>query len=497
MAEVRGVSALQSEIAKARENLKGVDEHIKKLTGRDPTERRQFPGPRRRVVSASGELRGNERIFNQARREIETYVPPVKRRVVGTAFSRLGPPRLAGRDRVKADSGDEEDMPNKPVVQSSVVNVIASKTPRSRKESIDGQSADRKGTARNKRMFGLLLGTLQKFKTEAKETEDRETHRKEIEKKLEEKFKQEKEEIIKERRQLFEERKHQQAKIQRLEQKMELVDMHEESEKEVKKLVNFLRTKAKPHIYYMPKIMNETLSSKLEDSKKAVEEMIKERKKRLEEEIERLMAEDIPDDHEHQSDEEEETKEKTDKENRENLRRRSHSGHKDRSSDPSPRKGLESSKRGSPRKGGDSSEGRRKSHEGESRRRDSHEGVRKRRKSSTDRHEGSSKYRRKSDGEGGHDRRSRRDSHRSRKDDVPREVKINYDDPEMEETEEVTTKGESEVKPPEPKKEDVKSTSVADIQLPESRTESDERKIVMAEDAEEGEEGMSMDAVDE
>lgn len=40
MAEVRGVSALQNEIEKARENLKGVDENIKKLTGRDPTERR-------------------------------------------------------------------------------------------------------------------------------------------------------------------------------------------------------------------------------------------------------------------------------------------------------------------------------------------------------------------------------------------------------------------------------------------------------------------------
>lgn len=53
----------------------------------------------------------------------------------------------------------------------------------------------------------------------------KETHRKEIEKKLEDKFKQEKEEIIKERKQLFEERKNQQAKIQRLEQKMELVEM--------------------------------------------------------------------------------------------------------------------------------------------------------------------------------------------------------------------------------------------------------------------------------
>jgi hypothetical protein len=40
MEEVRGVSALQNEIEKAREKMKDVDENIKKLTGRDPTERR-------------------------------------------------------------------------------------------------------------------------------------------------------------------------------------------------------------------------------------------------------------------------------------------------------------------------------------------------------------------------------------------------------------------------------------------------------------------------
>ena len=50
-----------------------------------------------------------------------------------------------------------------------------------------------------------------------------EEQRKEIEKKLEEKFKQEKEDIIRERRQLFQARKQKQLKIRLIEQKMELV----------------------------------------------------------------------------------------------------------------------------------------------------------------------------------------------------------------------------------------------------------------------------------
>lgn len=49
-----------------------------------------------------------------------------------------------------------------------------------------------------------------------------EEQRKEIEKKLEEKFKQEKEDIIRERRQLFQARKQKQLKIKLIEQKMEL-----------------------------------------------------------------------------------------------------------------------------------------------------------------------------------------------------------------------------------------------------------------------------------
>ncbi len=40
MAAVRGVAALQHELEKAKENLKDVDDNIKKLTGRTPGELR-------------------------------------------------------------------------------------------------------------------------------------------------------------------------------------------------------------------------------------------------------------------------------------------------------------------------------------------------------------------------------------------------------------------------------------------------------------------------
>ena len=37
---VKGVELLQKELQKAQENLKDVDENIKKLTGRDPKDRK-------------------------------------------------------------------------------------------------------------------------------------------------------------------------------------------------------------------------------------------------------------------------------------------------------------------------------------------------------------------------------------------------------------------------------------------------------------------------
>ena len=40
MAEMRGMTILQNEIEKAKDKLKDVNENIKKLTGRDPSDLR-------------------------------------------------------------------------------------------------------------------------------------------------------------------------------------------------------------------------------------------------------------------------------------------------------------------------------------------------------------------------------------------------------------------------------------------------------------------------
>ncbi|XP_033734883.1 pinin-like [Pecten maximus] len=493
MADVRGVSALQDELEKAKESLKDVDDNIKKLTGRDPTE----PRPSTRRVTAVPDGRGRERLLLQARWGPDEDVQ-AKRRVIGGAFSRLAPMHRMGRGRPPRgrDSGDEDDLPNKPTIQSSVI--ATPKESRTRQSSIEEQNSDRKGTARNRRMFGLLLGTLRKFKDEAKETEDKEVQRKQIEQKLEEKAISEKEDLLRERHQLFLERKQQQAKIRRLEYKMELIEIHDAWEKETRKLENFIHTKAKPHIFYLPKSMDAVLEGKRKETVKYVEDMIDERRRKLQIEIEDLMAKNQQSGKaDMEGDEEEEGamegNRNTDKENR----RRKSSGER-----VDLHRQLE--QRGSHRGGRDG------------------EIPRKRRKSDSvaedDRHSRAGKHRRRSREEG--DRSGgRRDSHKvgaSRRDDKARDrteprVEINYNDEEDEEEEEEgelrteSTNSNSNNNEENKDKRTVEQSDTSgkldkmdtgDTQAEISKS-AKQTQAMMAEDEEEGEEGEVHDAVDE
>ncbi|CAL1535688.1 unnamed protein product [Lymnaea stagnalis] len=294
MAELSGVEVLQSEIEKAKDKLRNYNENIKKLTGRDPSR----PGIRRILSGDGGErdedgfngrnARGRGRLFGMARRGImEDNGPPSKRRVIGGAFSRLGPVPVAARRREREDSPYEEELPNKLSVQSSVVST--SREAKNRQEIMQEQTKDKEGMQRNRRMFGLLLGTLNKFKTESKTLETKEVQRKKIEEKLEENAEKEKRKFKQETKLLMEEMHLEQSKISRLQQKMEMVQEHSEREAEMEKLKNFIATKTKPRIFWMPVQSSTLVENKLKDSKKVVDDMLQEGRDRLEKEIKELM----------------------------------------------------------------------------------------------------------------------------------------------------------------------------------------------------------------
>ncbi|KAH9523060.1 hypothetical protein Btru_065647 [Bulinus truncatus] len=291
---MKGVEVLQSEIEKAKDKLRNYNENIKKLTGRDPNR----PGAKRLLSNDGVEreedgysgrtARGRGRLFGLARRSImEDNGPPSKRRVVGGAFSRLGPAPMPARRRDREDSPYEEELPTKLSVHSSVVST--SRDAKSRQEIMQEQTKDKDGMQRNKRMFGLLLGTLNKFKTESKTLETKEVQRKKIEKKLEEIAEKEKKKFKLETKLLLEEMHLEQSKISRLEQKMEMVQEHADRAKEIEKLKNFIATKTKPRIFWKPVQSSSQIENKLKESKKVVDEMLQEGQDRLEKEIKELM----------------------------------------------------------------------------------------------------------------------------------------------------------------------------------------------------------------
>lgn len=137
---------LQHELEQAKTSLKDVDEHLKKLIGRDPSE---FP-PRINKRNISEEKsRQNVKNLNRGRGfAFENEEPPNKRKPT-SVFSRL--------------SEKITDIPQKGLI--SKVIVTPKEVP-SREEALQAQNKDEKFKARNRRMFGALLGTLQKFQQE-------------------------------------------------------------------------------------------------------------------------------------------------------------------------------------------------------------------------------------------------------------------------------------------------------------------------------------------
>lgn len=160
--------------------------------------------------------------------------------------------------------GRDEEI--KPKLNSRIIRELPTK-----EEIVEAQGSDPASRARHRRMFGSLLGTLQKFCQEESRLKQKEEKKAQIEKKLEEQQVQERKNMKRERENLFNNRKRQQLEIKMLETKMNLMREFGAWEQSKKPLVNFIRTKSKPRIHFLPKVLDKKTQKKLEESKKEVE----------------------------------------------------------------------------------------------------------------------------------------------------------------------------------------------------------------------------------
>merc|ERR1711997_1317296 len=129
--------------------------------------------------------------------------------------------RLSMADRLGEVKQEDPDVVNKSVMSRVVKEV------KSREETIEEQKTDKKSSARNKRMFGALVGTLQRFNKEEVKKKDVTEKKKVVEMKVEERTEKEKEEIKNRKRELFTDQKKKKQDIKILHIQMRRVEEYE------------------------------------------------------------------------------------------------------------------------------------------------------------------------------------------------------------------------------------------------------------------------------
>lgn len=273
---IKGYSHLQQELNKARDNLKDLNENIRKIVGRDPSTTELYNSGTSFGAYSRNEVRKRNsagfepgrRMEQQDRRYSDVVGQnPLKRRAIGetkSVFSRLsGPP-------------NRELEYEKPRIHSRVI-----KEQPTRQEIVAAQTGDEQSRARNRRIFGSLLGTLQKFSQEESKLKSKEEKKAQIEKKLEEQQKVERENLRKEKQCLYTDRKRQQLEIRALETKMNKMKDLEAWEDTKKPLANYIKTKTKPHIYYLPKKMDSKMEKKLKESQEEHAKMMEQKRQEV------------------------------------------------------------------------------------------------------------------------------------------------------------------------------------------------------------------------
>lgn len=105
---------------------------------------------------------------------------------------------------------------------------------------------------RSQRLFGMLLGTLTKFKNESQNKSEAEIKREQIDQKLQEKLKKDHEELVEKMKREEQERKEKIAREKKEAEEKRINDLKECWKNQKRNLANFLCTTTEPPLYYLP-----------------------------------------------------------------------------------------------------------------------------------------------------------------------------------------------------------------------------------------------------
>ncbi|GIY65316.1 hypothetical protein CDAR_105001 [Caerostris darwini] len=260
--------SLLQKLELTKKELNETEETIKRITGRNPNLFSNAPSGLNKWKNLQGPVPG--RPFSGKKRPLFP----------------VGKPKEEEESTVpeEEESPEEDDVPSKkPALQSTVV--ATPKDVKSRKDTIQEQNSNLKVKARNRRMLGMMLGTLQKFQREETKRKEQDQKRAEIEQKVEAAAAEEKERIKKEKEELFQSRKEKQIQLRCLEKKLEIAELHEAWERNQKLMLNYIKTKAGPRVFYLPANHTPESEKRLEESKVEMIGIIKERREKMEKEL--------------------------------------------------------------------------------------------------------------------------------------------------------------------------------------------------------------------
>ncbi|CAG8556210.1 4940_t:CDS:2 [Cetraspora pellucida] len=123
---------------------------------------------------------------------------------------------------------------------------------------------------RSRKMFGVLLDTLTKFKNESQNKTEAEIKREQIERKLQEKLKKEHEELVENIKKEEQERKERIVRERREAEEKRTNEARVCWATQKKNLANFLRTNTQPSLYYLPAKMSQSVVQTIAIQKRQV-----------------------------------------------------------------------------------------------------------------------------------------------------------------------------------------------------------------------------------